>query len=81
MSTENIPYHPYTKEEYLGLKDTFEKNVTQYLPDFLTDWAWNNYKKITGVNEPKPCNCGSAAAHWRKATETIREFINKVEGV
>jgi hypothetical protein len=83
MSTENLPYHPYTKEEYLELKETFENNVTQYLPDNLADWAWNNYKRINNTNEPKPCTsgCGGAAAHWRKATETIREFINKVEGV
>jgi hypothetical protein len=81
MSTENAIYHPYTKEEYLELKETFEKNVTNYLPDHLAGWAWSNYNRINGTRENQPCTCGSSAGHWRRAVDTIRGFINKVEGV
>ena len=81
MSTENLPYHPYTKEEYLELKDTFEKNVTAYLPDNLAGWAWNNYNKINRSREPQPCTCGSSSSHWKRAVSTIKDFINKVEGI
>ena len=81
MSTENTIYHPYTKEEYLVLKETFEKNVTNYLPDHLAGWAWSNYNRINGTHETQPCTCGSSAGHWRRAVDTIRGFINKLEGV
>ena len=81
MSIETTIYHPYTQAEYLELKETFEKNVTNYLPDHLAGWAWNNYKLISGSRENQPCNCGSSAGLWRKAVETIRGFINKIEGV
>lgn len=78
METPN-PFHPYTEQEYLELKETF-KQVTNYLPDPLIGWAWNNYKRISGSNEPQPCACGSSAALWKKAVDTIREFVSKIEG-
>lgn len=81
MSVEETIYHPYTHEEYLELKDTYEKNVTNYLPDHLASWAWNNYKKISGDKSTQPCTCGSSAGYWKHAVDTIRGFINKVEGV
>ena len=81
METENLIYHPYTKEEYTELKTTLETRVTQYLPDDLADWAWNNKNKIENSNERKPCTCGSAGVHWKRAIDTIRNFINKVEGI
>ena len=80
MNNEDLIYQPYTKEEYLELKETFEKNVTNYLPDHLAGWAWNNYNKINGSRESQPCTCGSSAGHWKRAVETIRTFIYKIEG-
>jgi hypothetical protein len=81
METTELIYHPYTKEEYLELKKTFDENVTNYLPDHLATWAWNNKNKIENSRENQPCTCGSAGSHWKRAVDTIRNFINKVEGV
>ena len=72
-------FHPYTEEEYRELKATTDA-ITTHIPNDKMGWVWNNYKKITKSNEPQPCSCGSAAGHWRRAVDEIRNFITKVEG-
>ena len=42
-------------------------------------WVWGNHNRILKTNEPQPCACGSAATHWQRATQTIRNFIQNVE--
>ena len=72
-------FAPYTEEEYRELKQITD-GITTHIPNDKMGWVWNNYKKITGSNETQPCSCGSAAGHWKRAVEEIRNFIIKVEG-
>lgn len=71
-------YLPYTESEYKELKEVMETIVT-HIPTDRMGWVWSNYNKIEKTNETQPCACGSAAAHWIRATNTIRDFITKVE--
>jgi hypothetical protein len=69
----------FTEEEYQKLKDT-AKDIKDYLPEHLLPYIWDNYRIISGnIEEPRPCSCGSAAAHWKKAVDSIRNYINEVE--
>jgi hypothetical protein len=72
-------YTPYTEEEYIELKNVVDA-IGAYIPNDKMNYIWNNYKKITGSRESTPCSCGSAASHWRRAVDEIRNFITKVEG-
>jgi len=71
-------YLPYTEAEFIELKTTME-NIITHIPTDKMGWVWSNYNKITNGNETQPCACGSASAHWIRATNTIRDFITKVE--
>ena len=71
--------HPYTEEEYIELKNVVDA-IGAYIPNDKMGFIWNNYKKITKSKESQPCSCGSAAGHWRRAVDEIRNFITKVEG-
>lgn len=84
VNTTTIPpeyfnrYLPFTEAEYKELKEVMETIIT-HIPTDRMGWIWGNYNKITNGNEVQPCACGSAASHWIRATETIRNFITKVE--
>ena len=71
-------YTPYTEAEYKELKEVID-TISTYIPNDRMGWVWNNYKKLSGDHSAQPCSCGSASAHWIRATETIRNFITKVE--
>jgi hypothetical protein len=71
-------YLPYTEGEYIELKSIM-KDITSHIPNDRMNWVWGNHNKILNTNEKTPCSCGSAAAHWIRAAETIRNFIQKVE--
>jgi len=71
-------YTPYTEEEYIELKNVVDA-IGAYIPNDKMSFIWNNYKKITNSHEAQPCSCGSAASHWRRAVEEIRNFIIKVQ--
>jgi len=69
----------FTAEEYQKLKETIEP-IKDYLPENLLPYIWDNYRIISGnIEEPRPCACGSAAAHWKKAVDSIKTYINEVE--
>ena len=74
----DMKYFPYNETEYMELK-TIAATFRDTLPTDKLNWAWNNYKKITGSTEGQPCGCGSAAAHWKKAVDAINEFIRNKE--
>lgn len=84
VNTTTIPpeyfnrYLPYTQAEYNDLKQVMESIIT-HIPTDRMSWVWSNHNKITNSNEVQPCACGSASAHWIRATNTIRDFITKVE--
>jgi hypothetical protein len=71
-------YLPYTQAEYIELKETIQ-SITTHIPHDKMGWIWGNHNKILKSNEPQPCSCGSAAANWKRATETIRNFVKQVE--
>jgi hypothetical protein len=71
-------YTPYTEAEFNELKSIMETILT-HIPNDKMGWVWSNHNKINNSNETQPCSCGSAASHWIRATNTIRDFITKVE--
>ncbi len=66
----------YTQEEFISLKGTLE-SIGNYLPDDKTGYIWSNYQKIANTTENQPCLCGSSSALWKKAVDTIRNYINE----
>lgn len=65
----------YTPEEFKELKEVMD-SIGAYLPENLTSFIWNNYKKISGDHGPQPCSCPSAGGHWKAAVDTIRSYVN-----
>jgi hypothetical protein len=72
-------FYPYTPLEYAELKEIIE-SITTHIPTDKMAWIWNNHNRILNTKEPQPCSCGSAAGHWRRATDTIRNFVANIEG-
>jgi len=66
----------YNKEELQQIKLNLDR-ITDRIPNDLSSWVWNTYKEITGSREPQPCTsgCPSAGKLWRKAVDTIREYV------
>ena len=71
-------YLPYTEDEYNELKSIM-KDITTHIPTDKMGWLWGNHNKILNTNEPQPCSCGSAAGNWKRAAETVRNFISQTE--
>jgi hypothetical protein len=71
-------FHPYTPLEYAELKEVIQ-SITTHIPTDRMGWIWSNHNKISKTNEVQPCACGSAASHWQRATQTIRNFVENVE--
>jgi hypothetical protein len=82
QNTTTIPpdsrFHPYTVDEFIELRNIMV-SITTHIPNDKMSWVWNNHNNINGTHEPQPCSCGSAAGHWRRATDTIRNFIMQKE--
>ena len=69
----------FTEEEYQKLKETISP-IKDYLAENQLPYIWDNYRIISGnIEEPRPCSCGSAGKHWKKAVDTIKNYINEVE--
>jgi len=71
-------YKPYTEAEYVELKSIM-KDIITHIPNDRMGWVWSNHNKIANTTEPQPCSCGSAAANWIRAADTIRNFILQIE--
>jgi hypothetical protein len=71
-------YFPYTETEYKELKQIMDA-ISTHIPNDRMGWVWGNHNRILRTNEGQPCSCGSAAAHWLRAANTIRDFIINVE--
>jgi hypothetical protein len=71
-------YLPYTEDEYNELK-LIMQDISTHIPNDRMGWLWGNHNKILNTNEPQPCSCGSAAANWKRAAETVRNFISQTE--
>lgn len=51
--------------------------ISTYIPKHLMSSVWQTYKVISGSKEPQPCSCKSSAGLWRKAMDTIREYVRE----
>jgi hypothetical protein len=71
-------FFPYSREEFIEMRDIM-KDIVTHIPNDRMGWVWGNHNKILKTNEPQPCSCGSAAANWKRAAETIRNFISQKE--
>jgi hypothetical protein len=66
----------FSKEEIIDLKKLIN-DVGNHLTPAVADIVWAKYTRIIDKAERKPCMCGKSAGHWRRAVETIREFVKK----
>ena len=73
---EENKYHPLTLEEFQELDRTVS-SLGAYLPENLAPYIWNNFNKLRNENENRPCMCGSAGAHWKRATDYLRNWVNE----
>jgi hypothetical protein len=64
----------YTKEEWDILVQTLDE-IGAYLPENKTGYIWSNFAKVAGNVGPQPCSCASSAGHWRRAIDTLREYV------
>ena len=64
----------FTNDEFKELV-TILTSITTHIPEDKAQYVWHNYRVISGSNENTPCQCGSSAGLWRKAVDTIREYI------
>ena len=67
----------FSEEELVELRKVID-SIGAYLPENKTHFIWSNYTKITGKPEPKPCSCPSSGKLWKKAIDTIREYLKNV---
>ena len=71
-------YTPYTEAEYIELVEVIQ-SIHTHIPNDRMGWVWSNHNKILNTTEGQPCACGSAANHWIRAVNTIKDFVSKVE--
>jgi hypothetical protein len=74
---ENIIVH-LTDEELKELK-AFVATLKDYLPEDKAPYVWDLFNRLRGENENRPCNCGSAGAHWGRAVKYLRDYIKERE--
>jgi len=80
MSIEN-KYFPLNEQQFKELKEKMS-GITMHLPDSMLGYVWNNYKLISGnVTEPQPCGCASAAGHWIKAVNCLKDYVKRIESI
>ena len=75
-NVDESKYTPLNLEEFQEL-DAKISSLGAYLPENLAPYIWDNFNKLRGLNEPRPCMCGSAGAHWKRATDYLRSWINE----
>ena len=66
----------FTNEEFTKLVETLN-GIQNHIPENLAPYIWDQYKKVSGSSENRPCYCSSSAAHWRKAVDVCRGYINE----
>lgn len=63
-----------TAEQLKELKDTLSE-IGAYLPENKAGYIWNTFNHIRNEREPQPCNCGSAGKHWKRAVDSLHDYI------
>jgi hypothetical protein len=77
--TTTIPperYHPLTSEEFSMLNGVLQ-SIGHNLPENQLPYIWDNFNRLRGANEGRPCSCQSAASHWIKAISYLREWVKE----
>ena len=64
----------FTEVEYQILKNEMKRN-TFYLPMDMIDLVWSSYQRITQTNQPQPSTHPDNGLLWKKATQTIKDYI------
>ena len=64
----------YTNEEFKEMVE-FLETITTHIPEHQAPYVWSSFQKISGDTSNRPCTCGSAAAHWRRAIDTMRTYV------
>ena len=65
----------HTDEEYLILV-SIVNSITTHIPKDKAGYIWSNFNKVSNSNEPQPCTCPSSGKHWKRAIDTLREYVN-----
>lgn len=65
-----------TPEEFNELKQ-FITTLGAYLPENKAPYVWDMYNRLNKTNEPRPCTCSSAGAHWKRAVDFLFNYVNK----
>jgi hypothetical protein len=69
-------YHPLSLEEFQALDSTLI-SIGAYLPENKAPYIWDNFNRVRGENEPRPCTCGSAGAHWKRAVDYLHNWVKE----
>ncbi len=73
---EENKYHPLTLEEFNEL-DKVVSALGAYLPENQAPYIWNNFNKVRGERENRPCTCSSSGAQWKRAIDFLSDFIKQ----
>lgn len=73
---EENKYHPLTFEEFQEL-DATVSSLGAYLPENKAPYIWDNFNKLRGENEPRPCTCSSSGAHWKRAVDFLTDWTKQ----
>lgn len=72
-------YAPLDEQTYTKIVEVLEKKIDlgvlksdQHLRSFI----WTIHTKLSGP-ENQPCTCGSSGHHWRRAMDTLRNYVNE----
>lgn len=73
---EENNYKPFDKDTYTKIvsvvskiKNSFDANDANFI--------WHCCTQIRGKQEKQPCTCGSAAGHWNRCIQDIRNWIDE----
>ncbi len=69
-------YSPLTLEEFQALDATLT-SIGAYLPENKAPYIWDNFNRLRGENEPRPCTCGSSGAHWKRAVDYLHNWVKE----
>ena len=73
---EENKYHPLTSEEFDVLYQTVS-SLGAYLPENKAPYIWDNFNRVRGENEPRPCTCASSGAHWKRAVDYLTDWVKQ----
>ncbi len=66
--------NPFTYQQFQDLVK-LSNDITTHIKNEHVGLVWDNYQVIIGQKISRPCTCASAAGEWKKAVETIRDYI------